>query len=880
MKLISCHIENFGKIHDYSIDFNDGVNKMCEENGWGKSTLAAFIQAMFYGFEGDNKRSIEGNERKKYKPWQGGAFGGEIVFEIGGKMYLISRVFKDKKSNDEFELRDASTNLPSEEYSDKIGEEIFKINKESFARTVFIAQSQCETAPTDDINAKIGQLADNSNDLNNFEAAAARLTSIINELNPNRATGSISKRNDKIAEYNMYVKNGESISDSIRQYQEKLHDEEDAYDKLKMEIDETGRLQEKASRQQALTARKSEWERLKGAADRKKKENEECRQTFPGELPDLEEVKKRVSECSDMERARDRIEMHRVTQSEKDELAALGNTFAEGTPAAADFTEMLNDAKQLEDLSRELASEQMTPSEKERLGRLESYFEHETENIAVVTEKWNSRNTKKNALPSKRAALTALRASMGAQPQQSKQTGKTPILIIIGILLVAVGGMFAVMANNSLSSLGIAFVLVGIGIVIIIVGIFFGRKAEPPVQQTVTPEYENLQRDIEDDEKFIARADEEVAAYLSAHGKSFNEYRVSSILQEITAEAVEYSSLKKKMQNSMESTKAADLENIRQKLDAFLGAYGAVSADGKFTNDLYMLKNKAESYSALSRKQADMEKAENEYQTLRNEMTSFLEKYNYQASDNISRQLSDIRDGLLTYQSSLRALEEASKELGQFEAANDISELEEIQEDESLPALDDLNRALKQYAEEREKTHKNITDYNKMLENLQEEYDEWEEKRARLEELNSLQSVEKKKYEYVNMAKKKLELAKEAITAKYSAPILQSFSQYYEMITNAAATNFHIDANTKVTVDEQGKQREINTLSLGYKDLIGICLRTALVDAMYQEETPPLIMDDPFTNLDDSKVKAGMDFINELARKYQIIYFTCSNSRK
>ena len=72
MKLISCHIENFGKIHDYSIDFNDGVNKMCEENGWGKSTLAAFIQAMFYGFEGDNKRSIEGNERKKYKPWKKG----------------------------------------------------------------------------------------------------------------------------------------------------------------------------------------------------------------------------------------------------------------------------------------------------------------------------------------------------------------------------------------------------------------------------------------------------------------------------------------------------------------------------------------------------------------------------------------------------------------------------------------------------------------------------------------------------------------------------------------------------------------------------------------------------------------------------------------
>ena len=69
-------------------------------------------------------------------------------------------------------------------------------------------------------------------------------------------------------------------------------------------------------------------------------------------------------------------------------------------------------------------------------------------------------------------------------------------------------------------------------------------------------------------------------------------------------------------------------------------------------------------------------------------------------------------------------------------------------------------------------------------------------------------------------------------------------------------------------------------MSAGYKDLIGLCLRVALVDAMYQEELPMLIMDDPFVNFDDDKVEAAKDFLQEISQKYQVIYFTCSKARK
>ena len=49
MKLVSLHIDNFGKFNNFDLDFNDGLNQFVKDNGWGKSTLTAFIKVMFYG---------------------------------------------------------------------------------------------------------------------------------------------------------------------------------------------------------------------------------------------------------------------------------------------------------------------------------------------------------------------------------------------------------------------------------------------------------------------------------------------------------------------------------------------------------------------------------------------------------------------------------------------------------------------------------------------------------------------------------------------------------------------------------------------------------------------------------------------------------------
>ena len=107
MKLISCHIENFGRLTDYDYRFEEGLNTICLPNGAGKTTLAAFLRIMFYGFSGDGKRNDLENERLFYRPWSGGVYGGSVTFRADDTNYTVYRTFGTRKKEDSFRLLNA-----------------------------------------------------------------------------------------------------------------------------------------------------------------------------------------------------------------------------------------------------------------------------------------------------------------------------------------------------------------------------------------------------------------------------------------------------------------------------------------------------------------------------------------------------------------------------------------------------------------------------------------------------------------------------------------------------------------------------------------------------------------------------------------------------
>ena len=118
MRIINCYIQNFGTLSEKKFDFTEGLNIIREDNGFGKSTLLSFITAMLYGLPDTKKTKITENERRRYTPWQGGAFGGYMTVSIDGKTYRIERSFGKRASDDTlsvFEIETGkSVSFPSE----------------------------------------------------------------------------------------------------------------------------------------------------------------------------------------------------------------------------------------------------------------------------------------------------------------------------------------------------------------------------------------------------------------------------------------------------------------------------------------------------------------------------------------------------------------------------------------------------------------------------------------------------------------------------------------------------------------------------------------------------------------------------------------------
>ncbi len=880
MKLLSCHIENFGKLKDCSLDFADGIHMICEENGWGKSTFAAFIRAMFYGLEGERKKSIEENERKRYKPWQGGAFGGWLMFQVGEKRYKVSRIFYDKESKDEFELRDGDTNTISNDYTKDLGKELFQISRDSFMRTIFIGQNSCETSATTDINARIGTHGDSSLDLNSYEAANARLTALLNKMTPSRMTGSLAKRMDHITRLERIVQDGAGILESVETYERYLQAQSQNYEELRDQVREAGKLQTSVTQYQSTLAAMEQRKRLKDVVTIRARQCQMAKDAFPGEIPPMEKVEEQLSACRTMDLAAERLSLCRLSPGEEGELAQLKITFAQGIPEQQTMDEMANAVAQLRTFCQNYGEEQLSQDEMAALNCLEQTFSHDTEDISAITARWNLRNTKQAALPSKQAALAALKDSGVSSAHKKKGV---PVLAAGGIVL-AIAGLALLFVSQDIPG----FIMTAMGAILFVAGILLHKRKAKVPDPALVSQLEELRQEIEEDRNFIERTDREVSQYLWNHGRAldgpFNEAAVSSMLHRLMEESVRYLDLKRKYEAGQHSSLAGQIRELQERIGGFFKQYGMASSENRFSEELYRLKEQVSRLRYLGRKEKDFKNAWTDYTAVFAGIRSFLKDYGFVPEENLTGQLNSLRNDLDEYQVSQKLYREASEELKRFETEMGEDRLRELAFEEAagekeLPSLEDLNQKILDLTKKMEDCHRIIGDYNKTLENLQEQYDEWNQSREELQELKEIQKAETEKYQYLLKARDYLSQAKESMTARYSAPILQNFCRYFEIITQSSASRFHMDANTEVTVEELGMQRTVNTLSIGFRDLVGICLRAALVDVMYQGEAPVLIMDDPFINLDDKKLPAARAFLSELSRRYQVIYFTCSSSR-
>lgn len=138
MKIISLHINNFGKLKDFNMSFEEGLNIIYGDNESGKTTLMTFIMMMFYGSK-NRKKDLLDNPRKKYAPWNNELMKGHIIFEFKKNQYRLDRSFYETNNKDEVSLIDNITGERVEIPNLKEpGLYFFNMSFDTFKKSLFI----------------------------------------------------------------------------------------------------------------------------------------------------------------------------------------------------------------------------------------------------------------------------------------------------------------------------------------------------------------------------------------------------------------------------------------------------------------------------------------------------------------------------------------------------------------------------------------------------------------------------------------------------------------------------------------------------------------------------------------------------------------------
>src|SRR3989344_7339551 len=131
-----------------------------------------------------------------------------------------------------------------------------------------------------------------------------------------------------------------------------------------------------------------------------------------------------------------------------------------------------------------------------------------------------------------------------------------------------------------------------------------------------------------------------------------------------------------------------------------------------------------------------------------------------------------------------------------------------------------------------------------------------------------------KKIEEHEIAAKFLELAETQVHHKFTPAIEKNSKPILKEITNERYSDLKIEEETldiKVKAPETKEYVDIFFLSQGARDQLYFTLRTVMSDLLGKDTNIPLILDDPFHNFDDTRLKKTIDAIKQLAKNKQII---------
>ncbi len=151
MKLITLEILAFGKLKNFTLTPEAGLNTYIQPNEFGKTTLIHFIYFMLYGYEA--------KRLKTYLPWSGEAMAGSLTMEMDGRIWKIERTHPHKGAEKRQVFCTTSGENAPLSAKEQPGPYFLKLDGETFLRTFCITQGDLLFARTDGLDTALKNMA-------------------------------------------------------------------------------------------------------------------------------------------------------------------------------------------------------------------------------------------------------------------------------------------------------------------------------------------------------------------------------------------------------------------------------------------------------------------------------------------------------------------------------------------------------------------------------------------------------------------------------------------------------------------------------------------------------------------------------------------------
>ena len=968
MKLISLYIENFGGLHQYRLDFEADITTIHAPNGFGKTTLAEFIRAMFYGFP-RKARNLDKSRRQKYTPWQGGKFGGSLVFEFQGQRYRIERTFGTTPKGDSFNLIDLDTNKKSTRFSENIGIELFQLDSDSFERSTYMPQfHELTNLTTDGIQAKLGDLVEDTGDMGNYEKAVKSLKSARSDFIPYRGSGgTVDEAQHQVSQLQTELDSFSGLESLLNSTKNEIGQLQARQNEQKQQRDDIHARILRSSEAAAVAAAHREHGQITGTEEQLKEELNKLSLRYPKGIPSGDQIRlardtagnaailaaQQITTQEDRDAEaflaenRSRFEAHIPTREELEacrsrisrrhallteaESAGLSETEKEQYKALLPLQESgkLEESRleQLDRTNRELTraqhriDETTIPAEDlHQLETLKAYFS------AGVPEEEELNARHQDLMET--YALRREKAELLEQLARIEHRKASPLLLLPAILALSGIGAGIALLVQSLTLYGI--LALGIGTLSLIgAAIGFVRLADR--NRSIRESRASLQSRAEDMGSRIDAMDQAVADFTGRYtptrplSDALNEIRrnrenlkklaaeiatATARSKQLTAEANQLRSYliealgnvdfdrailalrlaKGQFRDLQEeicaaAEKAAQLrhqsEELEQEITDFLSTYFEETKPEQFHSLLSDLQRSSEQYAAAlarvdswKQRQADHDREQAACEEI---LSSFFDCFGLPRETSPREQLLQIRDDRRLWDDLTVQHEQILLEKERFEQQyrNELDKaMTETPED-----LTQLRMAEHQLNEAMEEDTARLLRQQQLLRQTEEQFRRLPDLRDKLTYWQEKHTGDLKKARLLDDTMEFLEKARENLQNSYLGPVRSSFRNYMRRLMDEDSRQILLTTDLDVQLERNGQARELGYFSAGQTDTVMLCMRLALVDALFGDVKPFVILDDPFVNLDDERTVQALELLKELSKDRQILYLTCNSSR-